>query len=494
MEKRTQKAYQLFNKHDFEGALRLYKHLKNEHKTQSFDANIFLCEKKIKEKHGLLSAHHQNMPLQRMDKPEKRSKQPPEKTNVGIILSSSLNLKYLDKKHLHNTTPFKLNLFYIHDNGLQPLHDLSLLGENYYRRLDNGILKHNTISVDILLAAHPNTILTTELIQEAVDSILSSSELTPLEFDNLEIDASSIVESRVSVILPTYKRPDQLEKAIRSVISQDYHDIELIVVDDNGSGSEFSAATKEIIDRIKIEAKDSSAQIKYIQHKYNANGAAARNTGILHSTGGYICFLDDDDIYLPGRISKSVAALKFTADDIGCCYCGFLGWNSTSRDESRFVPGDLTKELLTLDYGQHYLHTNTATYKRSAVFWINGFNISYRRHQDLEFNIRFFQSYKASVVMECLVQINPEKPVVDNKLYGINIINLKSKFLGDFESVINGFDDETRMRIYKNNWEEAIYYAGDTDKLLIKLKNDLSNGALQIFKIIEERKNSLHHI
>ena len=45
--------------------------------------------------------------------------------------------------------------------------------------------------------------------------------------------------------------------------------------------------------------------IKYIKHPYNKNGSAARNTGIKHSTGIYIAFLDDDDEFLQTKLKTS---------------------------------------------------------------------------------------------------------------------------------------------------------------------------------------------
>jgi hypothetical protein len=69
----------------------------------------------------------------------------------------------------------------------------------------------------------------------------------------------------------------------------------------------------------------------------------------------------------------------------------------------RYIEGNLTLEILQLDYKKHYLHTNTATYKREAYVNLNGFDESYRRHQDLEFNLRFFEMYEMKAVRQALV-------------------------------------------------------------------------------------------
>ena len=89
-------------------------------------------------------------------------------------------------------------------------------------------------------------------------------------------DTSSInVESQmplVSVIIATYRRPENLNNAINSVLNQTYPNIELIVVDDNDNNSEYRVSTEKIIDKFSENTK-----LKYIKHKKNSNGAVARN-------------------------------------------------------------------------------------------------------------------------------------------------------------------------------------------------------------------------
>ena len=129
-----------------------------------------------------------------------------------------------------------------------------------------------------------------------------------------------------------------------------------------------------------VIARFPNVNIKFIEHWENRNGAAARNTGFLASTGVYICYLDDDDIYLPGRLTKTVDSLSIQDDHIGAVYCGFLGWNSPTNDINCYAEGNLTKEILLLDYFKYYVHTNTVTYRRSAVTALNGYDESYKRH------------------------------------------------------------------------------------------------------------------
>jgi len=96
---------------------------------------------------------------------------------------------------------------------------------------------------------------------------------------------------KFSVIIPTFNRVNFLEKAIESVAKQTYLNYEIIVVNDN-------PLDKAKIDSLIIKFD----KIKVIHHLYSQGGNAARNTGILNSSGELIAFLDDDDLWLPLKL------------------------------------------------------------------------------------------------------------------------------------------------------------------------------------------------
>lgn len=385
---------------------------------------------------------------------------PQKRLLVGIIITSNTNLSlYLDSKK--DFLEYCDVVFYMKgENGILPVHNLSQCSEGDFLPFLEDDLDDVSVSVDVLIKVKPECVLSDSMLLGAVESFYSGTEL-PDGLDVIKSGSDDVVKGRVSVVVPTYKRPHNLRAALASVLDQDYGDIELLVVDDNGEGSDFSSATKEIV--ALLQSQYPHRTIKYLAHKVNANGAAARNTGIFRSSGEYIAFLDDDDIYLPGRVSQAVDFLRYTNNDCGAVYCGFLGWNSKELDLGRFAEGDLTLNILLLDYHSHYFHTNTVTYKRSSVFRINGFDSSYKRHQDLEFGLRFFEHYKVGVVKECLVRLSPEKSEVDNKVYGDEFVALKNKFLTEFAALIDKQDASVRDDIYSAHRGEVVKYAGSLD-------------------------------
>lgn len=112
-------------------------------------------------------------------------------------------------------------------------------------------------------------------------------------------------EPLVSIIITTYKRADNIDRAIKSALQQTYSNIEIIVVDDNGMDSPYQKITEK-----RVEGYVSKKQIKYIPRQHNGGGGEARNTGIEFAKGKYITFLDDDDEYLKEKVSLQVKCLE----------------------------------------------------------------------------------------------------------------------------------------------------------------------------------------
>ena len=102
----------------------------------------------------------------------------------------------------------------------------------------------------------------------------------------------------VSVIIPTYNRPQMLEEAIITVQAQIYKNFEIIVVNDGNENVE------------DIVMRFNKGEITYVRHPTNKGLGAARNTGIRLSKGKYIAYLDDDDLYYPDHLETLVTFLE----------------------------------------------------------------------------------------------------------------------------------------------------------------------------------------
>jgi glycosyltransferase involved in cell wall biosynthesis len=99
----------------------------------------------------------------------------------------------------------------------------------------------------------------------------------------------------VSVVIPTYHRPDLVLRAVRSVLEQTLPDLELIVVVD-GRDAATSQALGEIHD----------ARLSVLVPDRRLGNADARNTGIGRARAPWVAFLDDDDAWLPGKLERQL--------------------------------------------------------------------------------------------------------------------------------------------------------------------------------------------
>ncbi len=111
----------------------------------------------------------------------------------------------------------------------------------------------------------------------------------------------------VSVVVPTYKRPQGLKSALKSVLAQTYHELEILVVNDNSEEDGIHHIIKEIDD----------SRIHYYENQRTKGANGARNTGILSSKGNLIAFLDDDDEWLSQKLEWQLSYLNHHPDFIG---------------------------------------------------------------------------------------------------------------------------------------------------------------------------------
>jgi len=106
----------------------------------------------------------------------------------------------------------------------------------------------------------------------------------------------------VTIITPTYNRAGFLAQTAESILSQDYSNIEYIIVDDGSTDN-----TKKIVFQIKNKYK--KRKIVYIKQK-NAGETAAVNKGLSLAKGEIIAIINSDDPLLPGSVDEIVEYLK----------------------------------------------------------------------------------------------------------------------------------------------------------------------------------------
>lgn len=193
----------------------------------------------------------------------------------------------------------------------------------------------------------------------------------------------------VTVIIPTYKRPLTLARAINSILNQSYKNIEIIIVDDNNDEDEFRKETELLMGKYLTYNN-----VRYLKHTKNQNGSAARNTGLLYSTGDYICFLDDDDFFLPQKVENQLKVLTSANAKVGGVCSNFAVKFKKYIYKYSSNQGCFSNSFSLLAMKNDFAAGSTLMIKREVYSNIGNFDSSYKRHQDWEFLIRFFRKYE----------------------------------------------------------------------------------------------------
>jgi glycosyltransferase involved in cell wall biosynthesis/SAM-dependent methyltransferase len=215
-------------------------------------------------------------------------------------------------------------------------------------------------------------------------------------------------EALVSVIVPCYNQGHFLPEAIESALKQTYKCFEIIVVDDGSTDNTAEVAA-------------SYPGLRYV-HQTNQGLAAARNTGILHSTGAYLVFLDADDRLLPNALECGVDYLNTHPQ---CVFVSghyrYIAANGTVLptwleqrlgQENCVISGDsqligadgavrrtIPRQRIASDHYTALLQRNyiamhaTVMYRRTVFDAVGGFDPSLRACEDYECYLRIARQF-----------------------------------------------------------------------------------------------------
>jgi GT2 family glycosyltransferase len=193
-------------------------------------------------------------------------------------------------------------------------------------------------------------------------------------------------EPAVSVIIPTYNCGWCIRAAIQSVLEQTSTDFEVLIIDDGSSD--------DTCERVQAV---SDSRIKYL-YQENAGRSAARNVGIALAAGRWVAFLDADDLWLPTKLEKQIAAAEHDPDAV-MVYC--QAYSFSDRDHETAQPSlfashkvigsgrpgvsDCLREFLL---GIHDVRTSTVIALRSALLSVGGFDTQFTVAEDWDLFMR----------------------------------------------------------------------------------------------------------
>lgn len=203
---------------------------------------------------------------------------------------------------------------------------------------------------------------------------------------------------KISVIIPTYNRADQVLGAVGSALAQSLAPFEVLVIDD-GSTDLTEEVLAPVMDRIR-----------YIKTP-NGGVSSARNRGILEAAGEWIAFLDSDDTWAPSKLERQWSAVSKAKSKV--CFCASIDEKGQALDDLQLMDQSLDKgadRFYPSDDCRLFLHTRhpflqSMLVERRSLLRVGLFDESLKVAEDTWLIYNLILAFGYSVVNENLVNI-----------------------------------------------------------------------------------------
>lgn len=202
----------------------------------------------------------------------------------------------------------------------------------------------------------------------------------------------------VTVITITRNRGDLIGRCIKSVQNQTYQNFEHIIVDGASTDNTEEVVKSFNNDRIRY----------YKTTEEEAGYMDCYKKAFSETKGKYLCFLDDDDEYLPNKIEKQVGLIESLPEDYGLVYCWMTYYDAKTHKVLRIHNPQLRGDV-SLDVVEKPAVSGTPTFliRTEAFFKLGGWVSAEESGvaSDWAFGARFCQHYKVDYVPESLINV-----------------------------------------------------------------------------------------
>lgn len=191
---------------------------------------------------------------------------------------------------------------------------------------------------------------------------------------------------KASVIIPTYKRPHLIGRAIKGVLKQTYQNFEIVIIDDSPNDE-----TEKVVKTFN------DGRIKYIRNEIKKGNPGAKNQGVKKASkdSKYIAFLDDDDEWLPQFLEKTVKKMEERKD------FAVVGTYAELRNQN----GEFIRKMR--DEGHEFWGSSLGNgnlirkeiFDKENIWHDEKMNM---RFEDLDFSIKILKNHKGGCIPEVL--------------------------------------------------------------------------------------------
>ncbi|AYL95259.1 glycosyltransferase family 2 protein [Mucilaginibacter celer] len=184
----------------------------------------------------------------------------------------------------------------------------------------------------------------------------------------------------ISVIIPCYNSEDCLPRAVQSVLSQSYHDTELILVNNNSTDG-----TWQLLEGYEMKYPDKV----FICNELKPGAPAARNAGLNIARGEWIQFLDADDELLPDKLLQQFTiALKKQADVVIGGSLLRYNTNGNIKEIWRHTDNNVWRGLISSNLGI----TSSNLWRRNTLLKVSGWDESQTSSQEYHLLFRLLKN------------------------------------------------------------------------------------------------------
>ncbi len=257
----------------------------------------------------------------------------------------------------------------------------------------------------------------------------------------------------VSVIIPTYNREKQCQRAVQSVLNQEDCIAEIIVVDDGST------------DNTKNYLSIFGDRINYF-YQNNQGASAARNLGLDNARGKYIAFLDADDYFTPKHLKDSLAFLR-EAQDIDFVFSNTIRGKDPENKAISFLDGkeipgvgmyheNMDIEILSDDTWLQIIKGNiippsTSVMNRDVIHK-QRFSIQYPVANDTEFLSRILQGVKVAFLNKIGAYCEEGGDNLTGKTHNLVRIKLKLQLIDSHLLKINEENERRQLTALKKHF------------------------------------------
>lgn len=188
----------------------------------------------------------------------------------------------------------------------------------------------------------------------------------------------------VSIVIPTFRRPDYLDRLLKSISLQTYQDFEIIIVDDNSPNWN---KYREVIDRYKAIFTN----FHVIHKKTNKGAPDSRNIGIRNAKHALIALVDDDDEWMPEKLALQVSFMNQEPVSTGLLFTGARVHFDDKDEEKLWLPNSSVYSLNDL-LKECFIPSPTVMVRAEAINNAGLFDTSFLSCQDWDMWLRISQA------------------------------------------------------------------------------------------------------